>query len=522
MHWAFQLASELIEKHKEDQTPITCASGVSPSGYVHVGNFREIATTYFVTQALKHLGAAPRYILSWDDYDRLRKIPKNVSGVSEENIGLPYTKVAPPADADTGAASYGDYFEEMFIGDLAKLNIRPEFIFETKRYEGGAYDEELALVLAKRKEIYDILSRFRTEAANEEERESYYPISLYCDQCRHDSTTVTNYDEATQTLSYTCKNCGHEGTQTIGKYQHIKLHWKIDWPMRWRYEKVAFEPGGKDHSSKNGSFDVAKAIAKEIFDWKAPLYQPYDFVNIKGQTMKMSSSTGNILTLPDLLSIYTPELVLYLYAKYQPKAQFDLGLDDDVLRNYSEFERLVQKAKNTELDETNQQLLQLTGVYLDQVYPSFNHVVSILSLTANNTEIAKELLINEQAYREDAIDHILSRASYWIENDATSRLVTINQTPNRDVYDQLTTPVKAQVAKFKDLLATSGDLNEGDLMQAIYDLTDATDKKEKRAEQKELFSAIYQLTLNQDHGPRIPLLIKVVGPEKLQQLLDFN
>lgn len=522
MHWAFQIANELIEKHKDDQAPITCASGVSPSGYVHVGNFREIATTYFVTQALNNLGAEPRYILSWDDYDRLRKIPKNVSGVAEENIGLPYTKVAPPAGTDTNAVSYGDYFEQLFIDDLAKLNIRPTFIFETKRYESGAYDEELALVLTKRKEIYDILSRFRTEPANDAERENYYPVSLYCDQCGHDSTTITNYDEATQTLSYECKKCGYAGTQTIGQHQHIKLHWKVDWPMRWRYEKVAFEPGGKDHSSKNGSFDVAKAIANEIFDWKDPLYQPYDFVNIKGETMKMSSSTGNILTLPDLLSIYTPELVLYLYAKYQPKAQFDLGLDDDVLRNYSEFERLVQKAKTSELDENNQQLLQLTGVDLTQNYPSFNHVVSILSMTANDAAISKELLLKEATYNIEAIDHILSRASYWIENDATARLVSINQVPNQAVYEQLTEPVKAQIVKFKDLLTTSSTLDENELMQAIYDLTDATDKKEKRMEQKVLFTAIYQLTLNQDHGPRIPLLIKVVGPEKLQQLLDFN
>lgn len=195
MHWAFQIATNLIQQHEDQPTPITCASGVSPSGYVHVGNFREIATTYFVTRALKELGATPRYILSWDDYDRLRKIPKNVTGVAEENIGMPYTKVAPPAGSETSAASYGAYFEAMFIDDLAKLNIKPEFIFETERYENGAYDDELALVLTNRKKIYDILSRFRTEAANDTEREVYFPISLYCDQCGHDMTTISAYDE---------------------------------------------------------------------------------------------------------------------------------------------------------------------------------------------------------------------------------------------------------------------------------------------------------------------------------------
>ena len=33
-----------------------CASGISPSGSVHIGNFREIVTTYFVVRALQDLG----------------------------------------------------------------------------------------------------------------------------------------------------------------------------------------------------------------------------------------------------------------------------------------------------------------------------------------------------------------------------------------------------------------------------------------------------------------------------------
>lgn len=522
MHWAFQIAQALIRKYPDKKTPITCASGVSPSGYIHVGNFREIVTTYFVTQALHFLGATPRYILSWDDYDRLRKIPKNVTGVTAEKIGMPYTKIAPPSQASESVYSYGDYFENLFIHDLKQMHITPEFIFETTAYESGAYDADIALALSKRKEIYDILSRFRTEKANDLERESYYPISLYCDNCYHDTTTITHYDEKTQRISYTCHNCGHVAKQQIGQKQRIKLHWKIDWPMRWRYEKVAFEPGGKDHSSKNGSFDVAKAIAAEIFEWHAPMYQPYDFVNIKGQTKKMSSSAGNILTLPDLLSIYTPELVFYLYGKYQPKAQFDLGLDDDVLRNYKEFEQLVTKAKNNQLDETRHQLLQLTGVNLKENYPEFGHVVSILALTANNDSLAKELLQKEAAYSEAAIDYILPRAQYWIENDAKNRLITINDTKNFAAYQKLSDEVKEEIEKFRQILPQANDLTAADFMQKIYDLSDTSDKKTKRSKQKELFTALYQLTLNQDHGPRIPLLIKVIGIKKMQQLLQFE
>ncbi len=521
MHWAFEIAETLIKQQTDPKSKITCASGVSPSGYIHVGNFREIATTYFVTKALTLLGANPRYILSWDDYDRLRKIPQNVTGVSKENIGMPYTKVAPPTK-DTSASSYGNYFEQLFINDLEKMAVKPEFIYETKAYENGNYDQEIALVLTKRQEIYDILSRFRSEKADEEERENYYPISLYCDNCYHDTTTITCYDETTRTIFYTCQHCQHVGQQTIGQKQRIKLHWKIDWPMRWQYEKIAFEPGGKDHSSKNGSFDVAKTIAKEIFNWHAPMYQPYDFVNIKGQTKKMSSSTGNILTLPDLLSIYTPELVFYLYGKYQPKAQFDLGLDDDVLRNYAEFERLVSKAKAGNLDETNLQLLQLSGANLTEKYPEFGHVVSILALTANNITLAQEILEKEASYTKEAIAYILPRAQYWIENDAKNRLITICDTKNVPFYQTLSPNLKQQIKKFRQLLPNAAKLTDEEFMQQIYDLSSTTDKKEKREAQKALFAALYQLTLNQDHGPRIPLLIKAIGINKLDQLLSFE
>lgn len=40
--------------------------------------------------------------------------------------------------------------------------------------------------------------------------------------------------------------------------------WKIDWPMRWLYEDVDFEPRGKDHAAPGGSYDTSRVIAKEI------------------------------------------------------------------------------------------------------------------------------------------------------------------------------------------------------------------------------------------------------------------
>ena len=79
----------------------------------------------------------------------------------------------------------------------------------------------------------------------------------------------------------------------------MKLKWRVDWPMRWKYEKVDFEPGGIDHSVYGGSYMTGKDIVKKIFGADAPLYQFYEWVRIKGGK-EFSSSKGDVLTLNDV------------------------------------------------------------------------------------------------------------------------------------------------------------------------------------------------------------------------------
>ena len=45
--------------------------------------------------------------------------------------------------------------------------------------------------------------------------------------------------------------------------------------------------------------------------------------------------------------------------------------------------------------------------------------------------------------------------------------------------------------------------------------------KNNERKSKQLFIIIYKLIMNQSSGPRIPLLIHVVGVEKFITLLDF-
>src|SRR3989338_6385658 len=113
-HWADSTADEVIKEFPDEET-YTCAAGISPSGKVHFGNFREVMTVDLVVKALKDKGKKVRFIYSWDDYDRFRKTPKNIQKDLNEYIGTPYCFIPDPFDCHE---NYGEHFEQSFEESL--------------------------------------------------------------------------------------------------------------------------------------------------------------------------------------------------------------------------------------------------------------------------------------------------------------------------------------------------------------------------------------------------------------------
>ena len=96
MHWSDTIADKLIKKNP-DKEEFVCAAGISPSGSIHIGNFRDIATSLFVVRALERKGKKARLLFSWDEYDRLRKVPVNVEKATdgfEKYIGYSYVDLS--------------------------------------------------------------------------------------------------------------------------------------------------------------------------------------------------------------------------------------------------------------------------------------------------------------------------------------------------------------------------------------------------------------------------------------------
>ncbi|XEC97449.1 lysine--tRNA ligase [Paenibacillus tarimensis] len=517
MHWAKIIASQLIQNHPERHT-FVCASGISPSGSVHIGNFREIVTTYFVTKALVNSGKNVRFIFSWDDFDRFRKVPINVDPTFEKYIGMPYSEVPCPFGCHS---SYAEHFEKEFENDLAAFNIKPEFIYQSQEYQSKRYNPSILHALKNRKEIYDILMAFKTGDASEEERASFFPISVYCEVCRKDTTTILSFEGQSEILSYHC-TCGNQASLSIPHATNIKLQWKIDWPMRWSMEDVQFEPGGRDHSSETGSYNVSKIISEKIFNNPPPLYVPYEFISIKGSHAKMSSSSGNNYTPKDLLSVYAPENILFMFAKYQPNAAFNIGMDEDVIRNYTEFDRYRDGYHLSSLTSEIKEAVDLSMMSeIEMKMPKFNQVASILPLVNFDTKLVQDILCrNGEDYSVEQVEQIAKRAEHWIKYWYPQKLITVNQSKDIDFYGTLSLSERKWIKDFCNLIRN--DNNEEHLMGKIYAICHDEDKKIMKNNQRKLFRIIYKLVLNSDEGPRIPLLIQAVGVNEMLYLLEIN
>ncbi|KML06765.1 lysine--tRNA ligase [Rossellomorea marisflavi] len=511
MHWAFEVAERIVLTDPDLET-YTLASGISPSGTVHMGNFREVATTHFVAKALKNMGKNVRFIFSWDDYDRLRKIPSNIDAGFSEHIGKPYSEVPNPF----GQGTWASHFEKEFETSLEMFNIHPEFIYQHKEYTSGRYLPSIELALKKRKEIYDILMEFKTNESSEDERDAFYPATVYCKVCRKDDVHIDSFSEEALTLTYHCR-CGVNETERLDSV-FLKLNWKVDWAMRWAVEGVKFEPGGRDHSSENGSYTVSKAIAARIFDYKAPLYTAYEFISQKGSHKKMSSSSGQVLKTEDLLDVYRPEVVLFLFARHRPESAFHIGLDDDVIKNHSEFERVLSAYQDGPLnDPVMEQVMDLIASDITSPKVSFNQIAGLLPLISFRTDLLGSILSDQGiTVQSGELEEISARVKHWIQKWNPEKELKVNGSKQVDYFLSLPDDAKRQVQRFRASIAAGADP-----MNSVYEICRQEDKKKMKSEQKALFQSIYMLVLGKKSGPRLPLLLSAVGKDRFMALLAF-
>lgn len=524
VHWADQTAEKII-RERGDLDLYTCASGITPSGTVHIGNFREIISVDLVVRALRSRGKNVRFIYSWDDYDVFRKVPVNMpdQDVLENHLRFPITMVPDTTGRDS---SYARHHEVDVEEQLPRVGIHPEYLYQAERYRKNMYAEGMKIALQNREKIKDCLNRYRDDAHKIPADEEYWPTAAFCCKCNKDTTEMVSYD-GEYGLTYRCTSCGHEENADLRTSKEIKLGWRVDWPMRWQFEKTLFEPAGKDHHSQGGSFDTARLVADEIYNWPAPVTFRYDFIGIKGTPGKMSSSKGKVISLPDVLNVYPPEIVRYLFAGTRPNTEFSISFDLDVIKTYEDYDKTeriawgVDKAKNDDIFAKEYRIYELSQV--EEKMPSsmayqipFRHLCNLLQTNSGDIEA---VVASQKDIKPDQVERFRTRckcAWYWITECAPEDFRFALNNPDSENF------VKAEVGEkelecikriYSEILPKMDELEEKPLSEAVYGV--ATDAG---IEPKALFNATYQILISKDQGPRLANFMKIIGKERLEKI----
>ena len=537
MHWSEEIAERLIKKNPDKEEYI-CAAGISPSGSVHIGNFRDIATPLFVVKALKKMGKKAKLIISWDEFDRCRKIPANVQAVVgdtyDKYIGCPYVDIPDPFGCHE---NYARHFEEEFLNAIKPFGIEFECRYQADMYRSGKYTKDLIHALKNRGEIFEILDSFKTkdktlteeerQAAHDKEKAEYYPVSIFCPECKTDFTKILSVNEDCTDAEYVCR-CGHHGHFDFTTNYNCKLGWKVDWAMRWKYEQVDFEPGGKDHSAPTGSYNNSKVIAKKIFGHEAPIYQGYEFIGIKGVAGKMSSSSGLNMTPELLLKLYQPEIILWLYSKTEPVKAFDFCFDDGILRQYFEFDKMYTEYKSGNALEYNASVMyncEIDGREIETV--PMGLLVQLGSIVDFNVPMLETVFEKiGTPYKYEQFADRLDRAKFWLEQCAPDQVNKLRKTRNFEVFSTLDDKEKAAIAElYRYLSSETYTLDE--LSQELYAIpkriySDVTDQKELKSIQGKFFKTVYKLLIDKEQGPRLYLFLYAIEKDRFVGLLDFS
>ncbi|MBI2576931.1 lysine--tRNA ligase [Candidatus Woesearchaeota archaeon] len=518
LHWADQIARKVVQtwgKKKE----YVCAAGITPSGTVHIGNFREMITVDLVVRALRDLKHNVRFVYSWDDFDVFRKVPANMPSQDFLNRFLrhPITEVP---DTLGCHKSYAEHNEKEVEDVLPKVGIQPEFLYQHKKYQRGDYAEEIKHALAGKEKIKAILDKFRAES----HPEGWIPLSVYCEKCRTDNTKITGYD-GSYTIAYSCA-CGHSGTMDFRRNALVKLPWRIDWPMRWHFEKVDFEPGGKEHSTEGGSYTTAKEIVKEVFGREPPIYHKYDFIIIKGKGGKMSSSKGNVITLKEALGVYEPEIVRYVFASTRPDTEFAISFDLDVLKVYEDYDKCerinFKKEAVSEKDfEKQKRIYELSQVNEPPAHlpfqPSIKHLLNLIQLYGGDEKKILDDLKGSLKTNVDAakVKARLGCAGYWLEHYAPEDMKFHFHTKQEAGHVQLSEKEKDCLKKIAGFLKDNGNISEDGLHNQLYEIAKASG-----IEPKDFFRSAYRFFIGKERGPKLANLILTAGKEKILDVLS--
>ncbi|MEX0932196.1 MAG: lysine--tRNA ligase [Candidatus Saccharimonadales bacterium] len=490
-YWLDQAVKE-ITIHKP-QGKLVVSSGISPSGPYHIGHFREVLTTDALYRALKDAGREVVHLHFVDDFDPLRKrypfLPKNY----EEFVGTPLYLVPDPDDCHKSYAAH--YYSEFEIS-CKNLGIEMEVKFSHELYEEGVFTEKIEQSLAS----VEVIRKTIEEVAGRELPQKWAPIEILSKNNKLAESEFLELDTEKKIIRF--KEPDGEVSQVNYSKGGVKLNWRIDWPARWAIFGVDIEPFGKEHATRGGSYDTGKELVREVFNSEPPYPLPYETINLAGETKKMSSSLGNVITPEDALKIIPIEVLRYFVLKSRPnkKIDFDPGLGlYRLIDEYSQVELATQSGKEHEFKRAYEIARAGTKERTISSVP-FNHLVAVYQAALKDRKKVFELLKRSEYKKvakeeKEILEKELIYIEVWLKNYAPEsvKFAISKQLPQLP----LTKDQKNFLADLADKISEQTEVEGEWAHNAIYEIKDKHNLKPLEA-----FQAIYLVVLGQKSGPK--------------------
>lgn len=478
LFWADEAAAKVVEGRDR----FTVATGITPSGEIHIGNLREVVTADAVVRALRSKGKPVEFIYIGDTYDPLRRVyPFLDAGVYGAHVGKPLSEIPGPKG---DGKSYAEHFLAPFLESLREMEVDVRVERADRMYKEGRYNANILKALAAKDKIREILKK----ETGKETGDDWSPFNPICQACgRITETKVHSFDAQKEEIEYSCA-CGDRRQIPIAGGG--KLTWRVDWPARWQILGVTVEPFGKDHASRGGSYDTGIRIAREIFGYEPPFPVVYEWISLRGAG-DMSSSKGNVLSVHEMIDVVPAEVLKYFVIKVKPNKSivFDPGVPMVTLLD--EFDDPTSAGRNARAAE----LAKVSSSAAVGV--PFRHVVTLMQTTRGDlAEMGK--VLQRSGYEgvdAKALEKRVEFARKWLDRFGPEDMKVEVQDALPDAARSLNEAQKKALAHIAERLA------DGMTAQQIHELVyEAKDRC--GLPPQELFIAIYRSILGKDKGPR--------------------
>ena len=510
MQWLNTIVDELTARHPDGE--ILIESGGSPSGTHHIGHMREFATADAVMLELRRRGRQARHIYYVDDLDALRKIPVDIPAEFEQYLGKPLCDV--PSPDGVNEKSYADYFLSQLERATSSLGIEVEFIRSHANYRNGfmvpAIERSLERIPQARHALETISGRQLDE--------HWTPIQVL-EQGRLKNRQFVSIDTTAKTVRYIDK----DGNEQEARYDkgEVKLDWRLDWPGRWWLLGVQCEPSGRDHMTKGSSYDTGVQIMKDVYEAEAPYPIAYDFINMVGDTKKMSASKGTGLDAEEGSSIMPPEVVRYFILRSPPLKRLYFDPVHGVVQLMDEYAALTAKPDQT---DSEKQLLYICTRGIEKKTVSrvpFSHLVASYQAALKDVDKTIEIIGRTEhgdLAREEAgiIREELKFIDEWLERRAPEDVkFALQEHANASEFSEQEQGFFEQLAS--KLANAPADADGSWFHNTIYELKDSSGLLPK-----ELFQALYRLIIGKNSGPRAGWFLSILPRDWLLARLNFK